>query len=84
MTYQLRRLRLHGLIERIPKPHRYRVTEPAMRIAIFFTRALARVLRPGLSQILPQAPHGHHRLRRDFDRLQASIDTWIADANMAA
>lgn len=84
MTYQLRRLRLHGIIERLPKTHRYRVTEPGMRIAIFFTRTLARVLRPGLSQILPQAPPGHHRLRRDFDRLQASIDSWIADANMAA
>ncbi len=84
MTYQLRRLRLHGLIERIPTTHRYCVTEPGMRIAIFFTRTLARVLRPGLSQILSPAPPGHHRLRRDFDRLQASIDAWIAAANLAA
>jgi len=84
MTYQLRRLRLHGLIARIPKTHRYRVTEPGMRIALFFTRALARLLRPGLSQILPQAPPGDHRLRRDFDRLQATIDNWIADLNLAA
>ena len=84
MTYQLRRLRLHGLIERLPKTHRYRVTEPGMRIALFFTRALARLLRPGLSQILPQAPPGDHRLRRDFDRLQATIDNWIADLNLAA
>ena len=27
MTYHLRRLRLHGLIERIPGTHRYRVTD---------------------------------------------------------
>ena len=27
MTYDLRRLRLYGLIERIPKTHRYQVTE---------------------------------------------------------
>jgi hypothetical protein len=26
MSYDLRRLRLHGLIERIPKSHRYRLT----------------------------------------------------------
>src|SRR6201987_4042307 len=26
MTYQLRRLRLHGIIERIPQTHRYRIT----------------------------------------------------------
>ena len=36
MTYDLRRLRLHGLIERIPKSHRYRVTEKGFRIAFFF------------------------------------------------
>ena len=29
MTYHLRRLRLHGLIERIPETHRYRVTDRA-------------------------------------------------------
>ena len=27
MSYELRRLRLHGLIERLPKTHRYRLTE---------------------------------------------------------
>ena len=33
MTYDLRRLRLHGLIERIPKSHRYDVTPAGLRIA---------------------------------------------------
>ena len=27
MSYELRRLRLHGLIERVPKAHRYRLTD---------------------------------------------------------
>ena len=84
MTYQLRRLRLHGLIARIPQTHRYRVTEPGMRIALFFTRTLSRLLRPGLSQILPQAPPGQHRLRRDFDRLQRTIDDWITELQLTA
>lgn len=30
MTYDLRRLRLHGLIERIPKTHRYRCDHAKM------------------------------------------------------
>ena len=30
MTYDLRRLRLHGLIERIPHTFRYRVTDPGL------------------------------------------------------
>src|SRR5271170_3202875 len=42
MTYDLRRLRLHGLIERIPKSHRYDVTPAGLRIALFFTRTYAR------------------------------------------
>lgn len=37
MTYQLRRLRLHGMIERIPKSHRYCLTDLGLRTAWFFT-----------------------------------------------
>src|SRR5438309_7772585 len=41
MTYQLRRLRLHGLIERQAGTHRYRVTDRGLRISLFFTRSYA-------------------------------------------
>ncbi len=34
ITYQLRRLRLHGLIERVPESFRYRVTDFGLRIAL--------------------------------------------------
>src|SRR3989449_1025609 len=34
MTYDLRRLRLHGLIERVPHSHRYRLTERGARMAV--------------------------------------------------
>ena len=53
LTYQLRRLRLHGLIERLPKSFRYRVTDFGLRVALFFTRAYNRLLRPGLATALP-------------------------------
>ena len=33
MTYDLRRLRLHGIIERIPHSHRYQLTTDGLRIA---------------------------------------------------
>jgi hypothetical protein len=46
MTYQLRRLRLRGLIRRIPKTHRYQVTEQGIRAALFFTTSASLVLRP--------------------------------------
>ena len=37
ITYDLRRLRFHGLIECIPKTHRYRITAKGLRTALFLT-----------------------------------------------
>ena len=36
MSYDLRRLRLHGLIERIPKTQRYRPTTFGLKTALFY------------------------------------------------
>lgn len=84
ITYQLRRLRLHGMIERLPRSFRYRVTDLGFRAALFFTRTYNRLLRPGLAAVLP----GHHAaptpLSRSFDAIDARIDAWIADAKLAA
>ena len=55
MTYDLRRLRLHGIITCKPHTHRYRVTPFGLRVAMLFTRTYARVLRPGLTLVLD--PH---------------------------
>lgn len=54
MTYDLRRLRIHGLIEKIPATHRYRVTETGIRTALFCTRSYARLLRPGFAALSPE------------------------------
>jgi hypothetical protein len=56
MTYDLRRLRLHGLIQRLPQSHRYQVTTEGLRIALFFTRAHARFFRTVLAIERPLAP----------------------------
>jgi hypothetical protein len=82
MTYHLRRLRLHGLITRIPQTHRYQVTEFGWRVAFFFTRTYARLLRPGLAHILPQAPPMNNILRLRFDQLDLAMKDWIAQANL--
>jgi len=73
MSYDLRRLRLHGLIERLPGTHRYTVTDRGLRTAIFLTRVHTRLIGPGLSQALAQPPPATP-LRRDFDRLTTTID----------
>jgi hypothetical protein len=46
MTYHLRRLRLRGLIARIPKTHRYHVTDAGLRAALFYVLSFSRVIRP--------------------------------------
>lgn len=51
MTYHLRRLRLHDLIERVPKSHRYRVTDRGWRTILFCTRCYNRMLRPGFAEL---------------------------------
>src|SRR3989441_3967417 len=55
ITYDLRRLRLHGVIERLPQHHRYRVTDPGLRLALFLPPVWARTLRPGLATVVPDA-----------------------------
>jgi hypothetical protein len=63
MSYDLRRLRLHRLIERIPGTHRYQLTDLGRRTALFYSRTFNRVLRPGLSQI------AHPKLSQDSSNL---------------
>jgi hypothetical protein len=84
MTYDLRRLRLHGFTERIPHSHRYQVTPTGLRIALFFTRTYARLLRPKLAEIMPAGPPGDSALRAAFDRLQKEIDRCCEEEKLVA
>jgi hypothetical protein len=84
MSYDLRRLRLHGLIERIPKTHRYRLTSFGLRTALLFTRVYARALRPGLAHLTPVTPAPNSTLRRTFDKLEMAIEQWCDQAKLAA
>jgi DNA-binding HxlR family transcriptional regulator len=84
ITYQLRRLRLHGLIERRPNSLRYRVTSFGLRAALFFTRVYNRLLRPGLAAALPALRAVDAPLKRAFDKIDAQVNTWISHAKFAA
>jgi hypothetical protein len=50
-TYDLRRLRLKGFIERIEHTNIYRVTHHGLRIAAFLTQLAARVVVPALTDL---------------------------------
>lgn len=81
MTYDLRRLRLHGLIERIPRSRRYRVTSLGFRSAMFLTRAYDRLLRPGLSLLSEHTePPRPAPLRDAILRIEKAVQQLWADA----
>ncbi|HEX8787921.1 MAG TPA: hypothetical protein VF793_17170, partial [Telluria sp.] len=84
ITYQLRRLRLHGLIERQPASFRYRVTASGFRAALFFTRLYNRLLRPGFAAAVPVLHAGDTPLKHAFDKLDAEIHRSIVQAQLAA
>jgi len=84
ITYQLRRLRLHGLIERVPNSFRYRVSDFGLRVALFFTRTYNRLLRPGLAAALPALRAIATPLKRAFDALATQIDITTKQAQLAA
>jgi hypothetical protein len=84
LTYDLRRLRLHGILERLPHSHRYQLTSGGLRIALFFSRTYARLLRPKLAQIMPAAPPLTSALRTAFDRLESEIQASCEQEHLAA
>lgn len=84
ITYDLRRLRLHGLIRRIPRTHRYEVTPLGFRYALFFTRTYDRLLRPQLAALHLDPPHLTPALRAAFDRLDSIIEALIQEEKLAA
>lgn len=82
MTYDLRRLKLHGLIEPIPNTHRYQVTDDGLRVAVFFSRAYNRLIRTGLAQL--HDADASTPLRHAFARVDAEMDRLADRAKLAA
>jgi predicted MarR family transcription regulator len=84
ITYDLRRLRLHGLIARIPKTHRYRTTAKGLRTAIFYTRLYNRALRTGLAIISPVSSHAELPMAKSIWVAETAVNNWYENAKLAA
>jgi hypothetical protein len=72
MTYDLRRLRLHGLIERAQGRRRYYLTAQGQLFAVFYCKLGERVIPPLFASDQPTTPP---KLRRAL----AVIDTYVDD-----
>ena len=84
ITYDLRRLRMHGLIERIPGTFRYQVTGTGLRTARYLTRVHDRLLRTGLAEITDPGTPMPVTLRAADRAYQAAIDDLARQAGLAA
>jgi hypothetical protein len=79
MTYDLRRLRLKGLIRRIEHSNRYVLTPDGIRMAVFYTKLHHRLLGPLLAADRPPAPPDLRDALRVIDR---RVDTYVQHARM--
>jgi hypothetical protein len=79
MTYDLRRLRLKGLIERVAHSHRYRLTSLGLKVVTFFTKLYQRVFRPGLAAMAPH-PASPSELAKALESVVEIIQSWTDQA----
>jgi hypothetical protein len=84
MTYDLRRLREHGLIQRIPRSRRYQVTDTGLQHALLFTHAHDHLLRAGLAELADPSPPVPSQLRTAARAYQAAFDDLARQAHLAA
>jgi hypothetical protein len=84
ITYDLRRLRLHGLIERIPRTHRYRITAKGLRTAVFYNSLYNRSLRTGLAIISPRAANSELPIAKSIRATENAVNKWCQHQKLAA
>jgi hypothetical protein len=76
MTYDLRRLRLHGLIQRVSRTHRYRPTTLGWRTAWFYTHAYNRFFRTDVTHLTEAASTAGLRRAPDALAAQSALDPY--------
>jgi hypothetical protein len=84
LTYDLRRLRLKGLIHRIPKTHRYTATSYGLKVAFFYAKLYLRILRPEWAALLHADDQLPRPLRAALDHLDLQIRKIYEEARLAA
>ena len=84
MTYDLRRLRVHGLISRIPHTRRYQVTDAGLQHALLFTHAHDHLLRTAMAQLSDPHPPWPSQLRTAAHTYQTAFDRLAEHARLAA
>ena len=80
MTYDLRRLRLKGLIARVPHTNTYTLTTEGLKAAVFYTKLDHRLLHPLLAADQPPAPPP---LRTALATIDHAVTDYISRARLS-
>jgi predicted MarR family transcription regulator len=81
MSYDLRRLRLKGLITRLPQTNTYVLTPEGQRLTIFYTKLQNRLPRPLTAANDPPAPLPLRQALRVIDH---HVEDYIREARLTA
>jgi hypothetical protein len=84
VSYDLRRLRAHGLITRIPGTHRYQITDTGGHHAMLLTHLHTRLLQPSLAQLTDPDPPTPSPLRTAARNYQRALDHLTQQTGLAA
>ncbi len=84
MTYDLRRLRLKGMVQRVPGRNRYMLTRRGLRWALFITKVYSRIVRPFSRRYDPPVnQEASISSKNPFDALDAVLERIIHDARLS-
>jgi len=81
ISYDLRRLRAHQIIERIPHSRSCQRTADGLSTALSFTRLTRRIIIPGLAEIAGADPPPGSPLRQDDRAYKAAIADLASQAS---
>lgn len=83
VRYDLRKLRAHGLLERLPHTHRYRLTLKGQKAATLMTLLRKRIYGPITDSTFHRRPHPDLMPNSRFERAYAKVDKALDELFLA-
>lgn len=80
VRYDLRKIRLHGLIERVPHSYAYRFTQRGQKLALLLIQLRKRIYGPIAFGTLRHRPNKDHMPNSSFERAYHKIDQAFDEA----
>jgi len=80
IRYDLRKIRLHGLIERIPHTHAYRFTQRGLKLTLLLIQLRKRIYGPIAFGTLRHRPNKDYMPNSAFERAYHKIDQAFDEA----